>query len=132
MFLLARWLLLIWTVWFFALFLPGHDRGMLLLPGETSEAGCPMCVTGTLVVQRDDQDTPAQSPDKPCGRCAVCQFMATIANVQAPPSQLAVSWLIGWSDRQALRLPLDNLTQPNPPSADIEPAATHTRLPRYR
>jgi len=98
MFLLARWLLLIWTVWFFALFLPGHNRGMLLLPGETSEAGCPMCVTGTLVVQRDDQDTPTQAPGKPCGRCAVCQFMATIANVQAPPSQIPGSWLIGWRD----------------------------------
>jgi len=78
---LRIFLLLLATVWYGAI-LPGHERGIVQLPGAQTHDGC--CV-GDKPVGRAGEPVPVRSPSN----CAVCKFMGTLS--AAPPPDLGIA-----------------------------------------
>ncbi|NBC11252.1 MAG: hypothetical protein GVY24_05875 [Planctomycetes bacterium] len=83
-----RILALAWVLAWFGIVLPGHQRGAVRLPGQSSDTTeaettaaapggkpCPLCVREPGGGEGDD------SPAVPIrgGCCAICQFMATLS-----------------------------------------------------
>jgi hypothetical protein len=85
-----RILMLLWTIVWFVLVLPGHTRGIVQLGGsDTTSAtsfaspmmqatGCTACVFPPAGASEDD-DEPQPAPG---GHCAVCKHMASL---ETPP-----------------------------------------------
>lgn len=76
--------MLLWVAFYFGIFLPGHDRGAITLPGgERSGSGpaCPLCIsTGSESTQVPEEDSNQRGGG---GCCAICQSIATL---DAPPT----------------------------------------------
>lgn len=83
-----RILALVWVLAWFGVILPGHQRGVVRLPGlageataETSDSTanrgtqpCPLCVSEPSTGDDDSRSVPVRG-----GCCALCQFMATLS-----------------------------------------------------
>ena len=82
-------LLALLAVWYGAV-LPGHQRGVVQLPGASSDPCCDQTKS-----HHSSKDTPA-SPGSP-RTCAVCYYMAAL--LQAAPPDLGIAPL-GLTDRQ--------------------------------
>ncbi len=78
-------LLLAWLVPFLGVIAPGHQRGVIGVPGservEASAASCVLCEVwlGGDGRGRDDSNEPS-SPADPATGCAVCHFNGTLLN----------------------------------------------------
>jgi len=82
-------LLAVVGVWYAAV-LPGHQRGVVQLPGAASDACCERGHGG-------HPDDPASAPAKSPRTCAVCFYMGAL--LQAAPPDLGIAPL-GLTDRQ--------------------------------
>lgn len=77
--MVTRWLLIGWQVFWLAVFVPGHTRGAITLPGEQS----PRCYVdsspggGCCGANKSDKGSP--SPDDR-RRCAVCYLVKGYIN----------------------------------------------------
>ena len=75
----GRWFnlaILIFEALFLNVVIPGHQRGIVQLPGAVAQAGaaCPLCCCG----QPSSQDPKNHPPAKP-GTCAICAFAAQLS-----------------------------------------------------
>ncbi|MGB7161508.1 MAG: hypothetical protein WBD40_25840, partial [Tepidisphaeraceae bacterium] len=76
-------LLLLVTVWYAAL-LPGHQRGVIQLPGANPAGAHDGCCEENKP-QRPGDPVPARSP----ANCAVCKYMGALTI--APPPELGIA-----------------------------------------
>ncbi|QDU72045.1 hypothetical protein [Mucisphaera calidilacus] len=73
-----RWLSVLWCLLWFAVILPGHQRGAIALPGSPdTPAACPLC----LITKAANTETPLAPP---AGGCMICHLKATITTPPPP------------------------------------------------
>lgn len=65
----------------FAVIVPGHQRGTLRLPGGDAISSCCKMKSGRMTVDHGEQQ-PRESTPTPVRDCAICQFTLTL---DAPP-----------------------------------------------
>jgi hypothetical protein len=78
---MQRWvriLMLGWLGVWFGVIAPGHQRGIVMLPGTVKPGSC-CVVRGELVVNKGGQAPAKQTPPMPVKGCAICQINATLA-----------------------------------------------------
>lgn len=76
---LTRISVILFSVFWFGVFLPGHKRGIVLLPGATASTDT-SCHTsqGKSCCHSDTPETPAKEEKSRTGGCAVCFHMAML------------------------------------------------------
>jgi hypothetical protein len=88
-----------YAVLWFAVIGPGHQRGLVTLPGSEAAAAPSCCAVGVLEISDRQAPTPSK-PDKPTNRskdCAVCYLNAMLnlpVQVQISVPLLELSALI--------------------------------------
>jgi hypothetical protein len=98
-------LLAVVAVWYAAV-LPGHQRGVVQLPGAPSDA----CCQGS---RSDHPGDPAEAPAGSPRTCAVCFYMGAL--LQAAPPDLGIAPL-GLTDRHLDPVPPAPITVPQLPT----------------
>ena len=102
---------LVFTAAWFAVVLPGHQRGVVRLPGSdasrsyTSGSQCALCQWTGGGTSRDEDGSPSRRPAP--SHCALCQLIAVldappITNLDAPVAGLAEVLTVSRPDRTGL------------------------------
>jgi hypothetical protein len=104
-----HWLVLCFTVLWYGVLVPGHNRGQIVLPGGGGAADsriahrcCP--ADGTRPGQRNDPRH--HDRERPTGPCAVCFF---IAGIDLPPPVTVISARLGLAGVRDLPAPHEPL-----------------------
>jgi len=115
-----RILAIIWLGWWFGMFLPGHQRGSVQLPGSGGKpqlsSCCPSEVTeapSCHAVPTKQNDSEDDSSDGSPSNCALCQIINTLST---PPT------VLGSVE------PLGLLTVLNDPAGSTRPMSRSVRL----
>ena len=69
-------LLICFQAFWFNVFLPGHTRGQIVMPG-TADSTCTVTAAGGCCSAADEPDDPSSSKSR-AGNCAVCAYAAAL------------------------------------------------------
>jgi hypothetical protein len=91
-----RWFtiaLVVFEAFWLNVVVPGHQRGIVQLPGSNSEPSCPFCSTGETPSSPSHSASKSGAPRAPAGTCAICAFAAhlslpPVVDFSLPPLKL--------------------------------------------
>jgi len=80
----SRWFnlaILLFEAFFLNVVVPGHQRGVVQLPGSDAKLGqtCPFCCCDGPTAPNHSQNSKSDTPEKPTGTCAICAFAAQLS-----------------------------------------------------
>jgi len=124
-----RLAVLLWTIGFFAVFMPAHQRGIITLPAaiqttsaaeNTPDASCPKCIT-QADSEKDSQATPSTPVpiEAPAG-CAICLLKV---GLDLPSEPVTLPCLVALLDY------LIQVQEPQTPPLVVTYAPRHGRAP---
>ena len=74
-------------IWFGAI-VPGHRRGVVTVPGASSECDCCACACSETSPPNTKASDPSQAPANPSSKCAICDFAAHLT--LPPPFEITL------------------------------------------
>ena len=98
-------LVLAWQALWLLVLVPGHTRGQILVPGSAAPAAVAHGGPTLSAIEGCCATPDAGQPERPGGRCAVCQFIASMSTpptVVLPAAELTLLDLLPPADAPAI------------------------------